>query len=190
MVPMKSRVARVASAFVCATLCFGCGDRQLRRAQWEHPIKRTPVFDLVASTPVYSNAIAAADRDLPGDEWTTTPFCDNLSRGRRVAPIAKRILEEVRPKLKQMTVVELACCLKVQDGTGFVTNYIADWIYPEGNQMIIAEMRSRPAQERQKLLGLPVDSAYLDTGSQGSPMNFDEIIRELAPATKSDAGRP
>jgi hypothetical protein len=120
----------------------------------------------------------AADRNLPGDKWMTSPFRVNESRGSRVAPIAKRMLEEVRPKLKQMSVVELAHCLKVQDGTGY-TGYIGDPLYAEGNEMIIGEMRSRSAQERQMLLDLPFDGADIDTGVQGPPLTMDELVREV-----------
>ena len=177
---MTRQFCQNAACVICAFLCFGCDNKQAARAYSPSSIKRTPIFDLVASTPDYSNAIAALDRDLPGDEWSSTPFHINNSRGRRVAPIGKKILEEVRPKLKQMSVVELAQCLKVQDGSGFITNYIKDDIYPQGNEMIIAEMRSRPGQQRKTLLGLPFDDAYLDTGCQGHPVNMDEIIREIA----------
>jgi hypothetical protein len=165
----------------CAMLCFGCDVKQTRRALSTPSIKRTPIFDLIANTPDYSNAIVAADRDMPGDAWATGPISVNESRGSRVAPIAKRILDEVRPKLKQMSVVELVHCLKVQDGSGFVTGYIADEIYPQGNEMIIAEMLSRPVQERETLLGLPFDGADLDTGSQGPPRSADEVISQIAP---------
>lgn len=108
MVAMTPRFYRMALVFICAMLCFGCDDKQMSRAHSTPSIKRTPIFDLVASAPDYSNAIAAVDRDVLGDEWTASPFRVNESRGRRVAPIAKRILDEVRPKLKQMSVVELA----------------------------------------------------------------------------------
>ena len=190
MVAMTPPFNRSTLGIICAMLCFGCDSKQTRPAQSTPAIKRTPIFDLVASTPDYSNAIVAADRDLPGDMWSTGPIRENESRGRRLAPIAKRILEEVRPKLKQMSVVELVNCLKVFDGSGFVTGYIADEIYPQGNEMILAEMRSRPAQERQTLLGLVVDAGHLDTGSQGPPTSMDEIIRELAPPNNSGGVHP
>ncbi len=177
---LRARFRRAALLLICAILSFGCKAKQTRAAHSTPSIKRTPIFDLVASAPDYSNAIAAADCNLPDDEWTTTPFHVNSSRGRRVAPIAKRILEEIKPKLKEMSVVELTYCLKVRDGTGFVTNYISDYIYPEGNEMIVAEMRSRPFHERQTLLGLPFDGGDLDTGSQGPPTSVDETIRHVA----------
>jgi hypothetical protein len=164
---MKPRFYDLTLALICSSMCFGCDTKQTRRVELAPSIKRTPIFDLVASTPDYSNAIVVADRDLPGDVWTTGPMRVNESRGQRLAPIAKNILEEVRPKLKQMSVVELVHCLKVEDGSGFATGYIADYLYPEGSEMIIAEMRLRPVRERQSLLGLPLDRADLDTGSQG-----------------------
>ena len=175
---------------ICATLCLGCDAKQTRGALSTPSIKRTPIFDSIARSPDYSNAIVAADKDLPGDVWTTGPIRVNESRGRRLAPIAKRILEEARPKLKQMSEVELVHCLKVQDGSGFVSGYIADEIYPQGNEMIIAEMRSRPEQERRTLLGLAFDGAYLDTGSQGSPTSVDEIVREIASSQNSGGVHP
>ena len=56
--------------------------------------------------------------------------------------------------------------------------------------MIIAEMRSRPAQERQTLLGLPFDGADLDTGANGPPRSVDEVIREIAPPKDSPEVHP
>jgi hypothetical protein len=178
--PMMPRFYRLALDCMCAMLCFGCGAKQPRSVSSIASINRTPIFDLVTGSLGCSNAIMAADRDLPGDKWMTSPFHVNESRGSRVAPIAKRILEEVRPKLKQMSVVELGHCLKVQDGTGY-TGYIADPLYAEGNEMIIAEMRSRSAQERQMLLDLPFDGADIDTGVQGPPLSMDELVREVVP---------
>ncbi len=185
-VSMTPRICPIALAFVCVTLCFGCGEKQKSGAP---SIKRTPIFDLVATTPNYSNSIAAADRDLSGDVWTTGPMRVNKSRGQRLRPIAKSILEEIRPKLKKTSVVELIRCLKVEDGSGFATGYIGDEIYPQGNEMIIAEMGSRPLQERQTLLGLPTDRADLDTGSQGPPRSVDEVMREIVSGTTSGGVR-
>jgi len=146
-------------------------------------VVRTPIFDQIAAEPKYSNAIAQADQDLPGDRWEKKPFNINHSRWERVAPIGREILLEVKPKLKEMTVAELMHCLKVQDGSGFVTCYMGDALYPEGNNMIIVEIKSRAAAEREVLRTWPRDKyGFLDTGIQGPPVDVDEVARDLAPS--------
>jgi hypothetical protein len=162
----------------CVQLLGGCDGSRPAIA-----VLRTPLFDDVAVSPKYSNEIAQADRNLSDDEWITDPFQINVSRGLRVVPIAREILSEIEPKLKGMSVAELVRCLKVQDGSGFITNSIADALYPEGNNKVISEIRSRPVAERELLLRWPHDGAYLDTGSQGESLTVDELVRELAPAS-------
>lgn len=178
----------MAAMAVGAFLCCGCNNSQ--QPQSSSRVKRIPLFDQLAGAPQYSNAIAAADCDLPGDEWMKFPFKLNQSRGRRVTTIAQKILLEVESKLKQMSVTELVQCLKVEDGSGFVTNYIADALYPTGNNMIISEIKSRPEVERAVLLKWPLDEESLNTGSNGEAIEVYQVVEELAPAlTKEQYAR-
>jgi len=168
------------SVFVlCALLCGGCTHSPVIGAD---PYTRNPILDRFATE--YSGAIAEADRDLPGDEWSAPPLRQNASRGRRVSLIASNVLSKIEPELKQMSVSNLVLSLKVFDGTGFTTNYIGDALYPRGNKLIIAEIASRPRTEREVLSHWSHDPADLDTGSNGEHYPMDMLIKHLAPEVK------
>ncbi len=140
---------------------------------------RISIFDQLASSEIYSNRITTADRDIPGDVWVEVPFHDNSSRYLRVEVIAKDLLSHIQPKLKSMTVSELMRSIKVQDGSGFVTNYIADILYPLGNQMIIAELKSRQPGQLKEVRYWLSDGAYIDTGSNGEGLTMSELAQSL-----------
>jgi hypothetical protein len=149
-------------------------------------ISRIPLFDEIAAQQRYSNAIVQADCNRPGDVWqTNSPFTFNHSRGLRVDPIAREILSEIKPKLKNMTVEALVRSLKVLDGTGFTQGDISDALYPEGNTMIIEEIKTRSPAERQVLRKWPVDTSYIDTGSNGESQEIVELLHELTPPDES-----
>lgn len=174
---------RLGCTLIITIALMACGPQPLRLQDQPPPnaTTRTAIFDEAARAPKYASAIAEADRDLPGDQWSSLGPRENISRNRRVAVIARNILLDLRPRFRRMTVTELMRCLKVEDGTGFVTNYIADPLYAEGNSMIIFELKSRPPAERRVLLYWPRDGAYVDTGSDGESRTVDELVHGLLP---------
>src|SRR2546426_10083805 len=79
------------------------------RAQLAPP--RATLFDEALVSPAFSNAVGQAERDLPDDKWEEQPYRFNASQ--REIKVADMILQDIKPKLKQLTVTELVRALKV-----------------------------------------------------------------------------
>src|SRR2546426_1098859 len=71
------------------------------------------LLDEVLVSPAFSNEISQAERDLPDDKWEQQPYRFNASRAQREIKVADMMLQDIKPKLKQLTVTELVRALKV-----------------------------------------------------------------------------
>jgi hypothetical protein len=117
---------------------------------------------------------------LPTDEWKEEPFHRNDSRERREMALAAKVLDGVKPGLRKMDVTALVKSLKVFPYLGSLTNDIsgvAYYVYRDGNQMIINELRSRPKSELQVLNQLADDKVEVFEGAQGPGDTLAELIK-------------
>lgn len=153
----------------------GCGEKPGRDTRGVLPPPGILDHTLVKAS--YSNTIAEAERDLPTDEWNDKPWRFNVTRFHREWAVAQKMLEEISPELKKMTVAQLVRSLKVTsrfapDDFGGV----AGCVYESGNAAIISEIQSRPKEELGVLPSLA--DPWLDVweGPQGPGDSLEIII--------------
>ena len=165
--------------FLSLVLMFcGCNAPSRRSSLSTQNQKQLTILDACLKESKYTNLIIQAERNLPLDQWEEQPWRHNDTREWRLNAAASKILEDLRPRFKQMTVTELVKSLKVHlylepldsDITG-----IGYYIYQNGNLMIIQEIRSRPKPELQVLPLLADDQVEVFGGAQGSDTLTDVI---------------
>jgi hypothetical protein len=165
---------------VLTALIVGCSKAPQPVPSWKDWAQLT-ILDRVLTKADYSNAIVQAERDLPGDEWREKPWRHNVSRTQREYSVGGRMLAEIKPGLKAMSVTELISSLKVAPyPEGALTNKyegVAAYVYMNGNEAIIGEIKSRPTNELQVLRTLAIPKVEVYEGPQGGMTVLDEIIK-------------
>jgi len=131
----------------------------------------------------HSNSIAQARQELPGDAWENKPFRHDVSAGKRAAAITAPMVDEIKLQLKEMTVTNLVKSFKVVPYPyGDMTNdlgAVAEWVYAVGNQLIINEIKSRPADELRRLCKLGSEKVMLVEGPQGFGLPLTHDLAEI-----------
>lgn len=119
----------------------------------------------------YSNAIVHAQQELPADKWEEKPFRHNASRDQRVSTAAEPMFEEIKLRLKGMSVSNLVGSLKlIPYPYGDLTNDLdeaAECVYAGGNWCIMNEIKGRPSEQLLGLEKLGNDKFMLVEGPQG-----------------------
>jgi len=141
---------------------------------------RLTILEYVLTEPRYSNAVAQAERDLPHDQWSDKPWRQNNSREQRELAVATKMLENVEIQFKMMNVTQLVKSLKVFPYLGSLTNSISGveyYVYRNGNQMIINEIKARPKSELQVLPILSDDKLEVFEGAQGAGDTLADVIK-------------
>ena len=158
----------------------GCSRAPIQAPRSQAPAQLT-VLDRVLAQPDYSNAIVQAQRDLPGDKWRDKPWHYNVSRDQREYAVSKAMLGEIRPRLRSMSVTELVGSFKMTPyPEGALTNAyegVAMYLFADGNEAIINEIKSRPTNELQVLRALATDKLEVYRGPQGFMTLLDQVIK-------------
>jgi hypothetical protein len=136
------------------------------------PVGRAPqVTILDEALAKYSNAIVRAQQELPTDKWEEKPFHHNASCDQRVSTATKPMFEELKLRLKGMSVTNLVKSLKlIPYPYGNLTNQLneaAQYVYSGGNWFIINEIKARPSEELRGLEKLGSDKLMLVEEPQG-----------------------
>jgi hypothetical protein len=140
----------------------GCGHKSPEAAARWHGHS---VFDTILTRQDVMEQVKQAERDLPGDVYRTTgegtkmPMHWKDSRQTREVEVARELLRELQPSLRQMSVSELISAMKIYPvlSPDSPPHGVAYWLYGEGNQMIIDELKSRPVQQLKPLKKLARD---------------------------------
>jgi hypothetical protein len=163
------------SFIISVLLLSGCAASH-PSSEWSSTAQNT-ILDQVVAKREYRSDIKQAEQDLPGDQWREQPWRSNVSRFHRESGVAQQMLDEIRPKLKQMTVTELARSLKVTPRMHFPNVAgVAYYVFRDGNRMIISEIQSRPKSELSVLPGLADENMELWEGDQGPGDSLAEVI--------------
>ncbi len=161
--------------FAAALLLCSCKDSP--RSTEPRIIFPHTFLDDVLAEPQYAEEIKKAERDLPDDEWSNDPFRDNVSRNHREIGVAERMLAQIQPRVKKMTVTDLFKSLKVFPRAAAMSfPGVAYYLYRDGNRMIVEEIRSRPKNELGVLPGLADENWIVWDGAQGSLNSLEELI--------------
>jgi hypothetical protein len=140
------------------------------------------LLDRALLAPERSNDVQAAERDLPGDKWATDPWRANLTREDREHAVALQILAGIRPTLKTMSARDLVSSLKVVPqevgGSGFPG--VAYYVYLDGNQMILDEIRTRPRVQIRDLAASADTKSEVFAGAQGPGDSLAEVLTQIA----------
>jgi hypothetical protein len=171
---------------ICAILFCGCSKVSQHASTVPSP-QGSCIFDEALKNPNHSNSILVAERQLPTDVWEQKPFHVNASQGQRVSAVGERILAEVEPRFKMMSVSNLVFSAKlVSYPFGDVTNdfgAVAEYVYVFGNQLIINEIKTRPPEEVRTLRKLRSDQLMFFEGPQGFglPLTYqlEEVLGDL-----------
>jgi hypothetical protein len=158
----------------------GCSIKSRQPSSSQQDAKLSAILDELLADSTYAGLITQAERDLPTDVWKEKPFRNNDSRERREMEVAAKVLDGVKPRLKKMDATALVKSLKVFPYLGSLTNNIsgvAYYVYRDGNQMIINELKSRPKSELQGLNQLADDQVEVFEGAQGPGDTLAELIK-------------
>lgn len=164
----------------CVILVFGLSAcTQLQKPSIGPPTQpKETLLDEILLAPAYSTSVAQAESDLPEDNWVNEPWRQNVSREKRTADVADKMLKEIQPKLKSMTVTQLAKALKLVPCRSLSVSFsgVAYYLYMDGNQMILSEIRSRPRRELGVLRHFATDKLEVFEGAQGSGDTLAQVV--------------
>lgn len=126
--------------------------------------------------------VKVAEQDQPDDEWRTGPESrpgrHNVSRSKRESDLAVELLDEIKPKIKQMFARQLLDSIKTYSPlTESTFPSVAYYVYLIGNQMIMKELQSRPESELRSLREFRNDQREAWTGDNGPPCSIGDFIR-------------
>lgn len=144
------------------------------------PSQQPTLLDQALETEKVVMRKKVAEQDLPTDTWHTHPKGGryNVSRSSREGELAHELLAQIKPRLKQMPVRDLLDSLKTFPLTDYGSFLgVAYYIYRDGNQMIIAELASRPRSELESLRALGDDRREVFTGDSGPPCSIGDLVR-------------
>ena len=143
------------------------------------PLHQT-FLDEVLTKSEYAGAIRQAERDLPDDRWDGANGHYNVSRSGRESAVASKILADIKPSVRNMSVSQLMQSLKVVSyPTGILTNDffgVRGDVYARGNFMIIKEIKSRPKSELAVLPSFADERVAIWTGPDGSVTTLTDFV--------------
>jgi hypothetical protein len=126
--------------------------------------------------------VKAAEQDLPDDEWRsggeTRPGRHNISRSSREGHLAHELLSSLGPRLNGMSPRQLLDQLKLfpySDYGSFAG--VAYYIYRDGNEVIVGELKTKGASELDSLRGFRGDTRWVFTGDNGRPLTVSDLVR-------------
>ena len=129
------------------------------------------LLDEVLTKSEYADAIRQAERDLPDDRWESSKEHYNVSRSMRESAVASKILADIKPTVREMSVSQLMQSLKVVSyPMGIMTNDfpgVRGDVYTCGNFMITREIKSRPKSELAVLPSFADERVAIWTGPNG-----------------------
>ncbi len=174
-----------ACLFIYALLLCGCSRSPDKTAASGGSPQTPSILD--EGLRKYSNAIVHAQQELLTDKWEERPFRCNISRDERVSAVAKPMFDEIKARLKDLSVTSLVASLKVVAFPyGDVTNQFDDaseYVYSVGNQLIKNEIKTRSPEQLRGLPRLGSDKYMLVEGPQGFPLpltiQLQEILEDL-----------
>ena len=128
--------------------------------------------------------IREADQNLPTDEWKTTTGALaahwNDSRKKRDLSISRELLAEVQPKLKLMPVPQLLHSIKAErDDLLTKIDGVTYFLYVEGNEEILKELKQRPAHELEYLKKYRGDLTFIFGCPQGPNATLGQLCGEV-----------
>jgi hypothetical protein len=98
--------------------------------------------------------------------------------------MAAELIQEVQPKLKRMSVSNLLESLKAFPSISPEHAHgVAYHLYVEGNQAIIAELKSRPPRDLTYLTNFLQDSRFVVQGPDGAPLTVASLCQGLVSRT-------
>jgi len=155
------------------------------------------ILDEILTNATFSNALEAAFVELPTDEWDKGPKPYNVSQSQRLYKLGKPVFEELKPRLKEMSISNLVCSLKVVDSrdAGLYNDWsrAAECVYSWGNREIIAEIKRRPLNELNVLRKFDNDRVTIWEGYAGFglPLTYqlDEILQDVREDATNRASR-
>src|SRR5262249_11984027 len=102
-----SSLIQMRPPFLIAALLFcECSSSPPQTTSTASPPPSPSILDETVAK--YSNALAHAWQELPGDRWEESrPFRVNVSSDQRVLVVAKPMFDEIQARLKEMTVTNL-----------------------------------------------------------------------------------
>lgn len=167
-------------AFLFLAVVTGCSP-ETKRATSQHDTNEISILDEIMSREDVKARAKAVERDLPTDEWReggeTRPGRYNVSRSSREGELAVELLDEIKPKLSQMSAAQLVNSIKTYSmtlGSFYGTDY---YFFLIGNSMIMKELQSRPKSELESLRDFRTDNREVWTGDNGPPCNIGDFIR-------------
>ena len=138
-------------------------------------------LDEVLSKTEYADTIQQAERDLPDDRWESSNGHYNVSRSIRESAVASKILADIKPTVREMSVSQLMQSLKVVSyPMGILTNDffgVRGDVYARGNFMITKEIKSRPKSELAVLPSFADERVAIWTGPDGPVTTLTDFVK-------------
>ena len=168
-------------AFLAVSLALAsCGSKSTGLDDDIRLVDRPTVLNQTLSKPVFQQGAQLAEKDLPNDEWVNKPFRFNQSRFRREYDVASKVIEEIKPRLKSLSVTELIHSLQLVPSSfagGF--SGVAYYVFRDGNKLIIEELKSRPLEERRKFQVLSDHHYVVWDGDNGGWPSLEWVIESI-----------
>jgi hypothetical protein len=138
-------------------------------------------LDWALTKSVYADDIRQAERDLPNDRWESSNGHYNVSRSMRENAVASKILADIKPTVRKMSVPQLMQSLKVVSyPMGILTNDFSGVrgdVYCRGNFTITTEIKSRPRGQLEFLQGFADDRVAIWTGPNGPVATLTDFVK-------------
>ena len=156
------------------------------------PAPRRTVLDEAFQRTNDQERWALVERDLPTDVWKTDPRGNqkvNHTRFEREIGLAHSLLANIQLKLEKMSPRELVDSLELAPAwsEGYMPyrqgmpEMVGYYLYRDGNEMIMNELKRRPPSELDSLRGVVDDEHAVFSGISGAHGTVTEFVQGLLP---------
>lgn len=136
--------------------------------------------------------IKEAERTLDTDYWQTNSIKNqviNRSKTQREDELAAAILQRIKTQSRSVDAFTLVRSIKTynlrKENPAKPINGLAYSVYLQGNQILISELKNRPADDLRAVLPLLNNSEEIFTGDSGPPFSLSDLRDQLLDKIKS-----
>ncbi|MDB6015513.1 MAG: hypothetical protein JWR19_2 [Pedosphaera sp.] len=177
-------MTRIAAILLFSICAVGCRHGSTLSPEDRHTMERHTILDEALSRKDITAEEKLADRDLTTDVWAKHPKYGryNETRFKREIALTDKLLDGIKPRVQKMTAPELLESLRLFPPGSSWGNFesVTFYVWRDGNQMIIEELKRRPIGELETVRSHTNDLRVVFDDAEGEcPTVADVVHRAL-----------
>ena len=167
--------------FVLFVICIiGCKRGSSLSPEDKRTLERRTILDEALSRTDVKAEMDLAERDLPTDVWGKHPKYGryNESRFKREITLTDKLLDGIRPRVQKMTASELLESLRLLPPGSSWGNFehVTFYVWRDGNQMIMDELKRRPLSELETVRSHTNDLRVIFDDAEGVCPTVSDVV--------------